>query len=80
MQTKLTLRLESELIEKVKILAEDLDISLSKMVADYFNALLQINNLPDPSSPLLDEIMGIISNKAMDYKSEYKEYLDKKYS
>lgn len=80
MQTKLTLRLESELIEKVKTLAEDLDISLSKMVTDYFNALLQINNLPDPSSPLLDEIMGIISDKDIDYKSDYKEYLDKKYS
>ncbi len=78
MQTKLTLRLESELIEKVKTLAEDLDISLSKMVTDYFNSLLQINNLPDPSSPLLDEIMGMLPNK--NYKNDYRDYLDNKYS
>jgi hypothetical protein len=79
MQTKLTLRLDSELIEKVKYLSEKLDISLSRIVSDYFNELVKINDLPEPSSPILDEIMGIIADNGKDYKSYYKEHLKRKY-
>lgn len=79
MQTKLTLRIDNELIEKVKVLSEKLNVSLSKMVSDYFYSLLQVDNLPEPSSPLLDEIMGVLKQKEPDYKVEYHEYLESKY-
>jgi hypothetical protein len=80
MQTKLTLRMDSELIEKVKVLSVELNISLSKIVTDYFSALVQINDFPEPSSPLLNEIMGILTDRGSDYEADYKEHLNKKYS
>jgi len=79
MQTKLTLRMDSEIIEKIKILSEELNTSLSKMVSDYFSALLKINNLPEPCSPLLDEIMGVLIDNQLDYEADYAEHLEKKY-
>lgn len=79
MQTKLTLRMDSKLIEKVKVLSGELDISLSKMVTDYFSALIKIKDLSEPSSPLLDEILGILPDQGIDYNTDYKEYLAKKY-
>ncbi|MFH1051222.1 MAG: DUF6364 family protein, partial [bacterium] len=39
MQTKLTVRLEDELINRAKSVAEEQGKSLSKMVSDYFMAL-----------------------------------------
>ncbi len=38
-----------------------------------------MNNLPEPSSPILDEIMGILTDNNKDPEIEYKQYLIKKY-
>jgi len=41
MQTKLTLRMEDELINMAKSVAEKKGKSLSKMVSDYFKAVIK---------------------------------------
>lgn len=39
MQTKLTLRLDEELIERAKLYAKEVGNSVSQLVADYFSLL-----------------------------------------
>jgi hypothetical protein len=61
MQTKLTLRLDSDLIENTKKIAAARHTSLSLMVAEYFRSL-QNNYQVDNSieSPVLKELSGIL--------------------
>jgi len=77
MQTKLTLRLESELIERAKSHAKAQGKSLSKMVADYFKQFSE----EDPGqsiSPITQSLIGIIDDKRLS-KEDYKKYLEDKY-
>ena len=48
MKTKLTLRLDDRLKERVKRLAEERGTSVSKIVEDYFRLLLREPNGNDP--------------------------------
>ena len=80
MQTKLTLRMEDELISLAKSVAEKRGKSLSKMVADYFEALTKkelagdIIELP----PNVKALSGILADSNID-ESDYKKYLESKY-
>jgi hypothetical protein len=80
MQTKLTLRMEDELINMAKSVAEKKGKSLSKMVSDYFKALTQkelsqeIIKLP----PNVKSLYGALANSKID-ESDYKKYLEGKY-
>jgi hypothetical protein len=79
MATKLTLRMDEQLIKQAKKYAKQSGKSVSKLVADFF-ALLN----PDPeqdadkTSPKVKSLQGIMR----DYRvspEEYKTHLDKKY-
>jgi len=80
MQTKLTLRMEDELINMAKSVAEKKGKSLSKMVADYFQAVTKkgisedIIELP----PNVKSLYGALSNSKID-ESDYKKYIEGKY-
>jgi hypothetical protein len=79
MQTKLTLRLEDELINKAKTLASQRGKSLSKLVAEYFTHITSKevsdqNELP----PIVKSLYGSLANENLG-ESEYKNYLEKKY-
>ena len=79
MQTKLTLRLEDELIAKAKILAQKKGKSLSKLVTEYFSYITSgeisdTQNLP----PIVKSLYGSLANENPD-PADYKEYLEKKY-
>ena len=79
MQTKLTLRLEDELIEKAKILARQRGKSLSRLVSEYFNYITaeevkSENDLP----PVVKSLYGSLANSDVDV-SDYKKYLEGKY-
>jgi len=79
MQTKLTLRLDDELINKAKTLAQQRGKSLSKLVAEYFNyitskELRSENELP----PIVKSLSGSLVDSNID-ETDYKEYLEGKY-
>jgi hypothetical protein len=80
MQTKLTLRIENELIEMAKSVAEKRGKSLSKMVSDYFKVIVkkefseEIIELP----PNVKSLYGALSNTKID-ESDYKKYLESRY-
>lgn len=77
MQTKLTLRLEEELIQQAKEYAKQHNKSLSQIVGDYFRMLSQ---QPEDSStpPLTRSLTGILKGNKID-QDDYKHYLRDKY-
>jgi len=66
MQTKLTLRLEEELIEDAKAYAAEHGRSLSQLVADYFQALSARRQAPPPAqaTPILDGLVSLLASQA----------------
>jgi hypothetical protein len=82
MDTKLTLRLKREVIEKAKIYARDHKISLSKMIESYLDNITQEKKDEKKASvtPLVESLIGVIDLPAdFDYKKEYRDYLEEKY-
>ena len=79
MQTKLTLRLDSELIERAKAYSNKTGKSLSSIVADLFELLGKNEKtghrlLP----PEVQSLLGIIKDKKVNEKA-YRKHLEKKY-
>ncbi len=85
MQTKLTLRMDSDLIEGAKKVAGHRNTSLSRMVADYFNALLSNDPAADSGGPLppkTKSLMGVLrdDSKPVPNESDHADFLERKYS
>lgn len=80
MQTKLTLRLEEELIERAKLYAKQSGKSLSQMVADYFVQLEQTIKPPAAQDlpPATRALRGILKPALLD-KQDYHRHLEEKY-
>jgi len=79
MNTKLTLRLEENLIKSAKNHAANTGKSVSQMVADYFY-LLDKKSL-DKSfqlTPIVKSLKGSLKNSDID-KNDYHSYLEDKY-
>ncbi|MEI7833746.1 MAG: DUF6364 family protein [bacterium] len=79
MQTKLTLRVDSSLIDRAKAHAQQTGKSVSQLVADYFavmdtTTLSEIGNLP----PITRELYGSLANAAVD-EADYRAHLEEKY-
>jgi hypothetical protein len=82
METKLTLRMDENVIERAKIYARNHKISLSKMIESYFNSLTETNenSTEIKISELVESISGVIQvPNDFDDKNEYRNYLDEKY-
>ena len=80
--SKLTLKLNSDSISRAKNYSQKNKISLSAMVENFFDSLtLQKSNDNTSSfSPLVSELSGIINlSENFDYKSDYREQLESKY-
>jgi hypothetical protein len=77
MQTKLTLRLESDLIEQAKVHAKQQGKSLSQIVADYFLIFTEQSNTSE-LAPITKSLIGIIKNDEFN-EADYKKHLEKKY-
>ena len=74
MQTKLTLRIEQQIIEQAKQYAQTHGKSLSKIVADYLQAL---NQPPKQTiSPITHSLQGVLTSVD---ESDYKKHLENKY-
>ena len=79
MQTKLTLRLEDQLIEQAKSYAANAGKSVSQIVADYFKLLtLQKTKATLPSAPITQSLRGLLRESKLDEK-DYRKYLEEKH-
>jgi hypothetical protein len=79
MQTKLTLRLEDQLIEQAKAYAAQAGKSVSQIVADYFKLLTSgQSRLVSPAPPLTKSLRGFLKESKLD-EQDYKKYLEEKH-
>jgi len=79
MQTKLTLRLEEDLIEQAKAYAGKTGKSLSQVVADYFRLLTMASNRPPPPpAPLTQSLRGLLKDTGVE-EGDYRRYLEEKH-
>jgi len=82
METKLTLRLNDNVIKRAKTYARDHKISLSKMVESYLSSIAEQKGKETNQSitPLVESLSGVIDLPAdFDYKKEYRDHLNEKY-
>lgn len=81
MDTKLTLKLNQEVIENAKKYASDKKISLSKIIEFYLKSLTSEKGKDDfEISPFVKSIStGKSMSSDLDYKKEYSDYLVEKY-
>jgi hypothetical protein len=80
MDTKLTLKLDKETINRAKDYAESKKISLSKLIESYLQLLTNESSSKDKISPLVESLSGVIElPKKYDDKDDYANYLTEKY-
>ena len=80
MHTKLTLRLEEDLIQRAKSFAKKTGKSVSRIVADYFTVLERPPRRDKPVSwpPLVRSLKGSLRGTRVD-EQDYRRYLSKKH-
>ena len=86
MQAKLTLRLESDLIERAKRYAKQRGTSVSQMVADYFQALTAEEkaavdtdeNWKQSLPPITRSLVGSLAGSNFD-EEDYYRHLEEKH-
>lgn len=79
MQTKLTLRLDDELINRAKSYAKKKGKSVSQIVAGYFSLLnAEPENESADFTPLVRSLKGPLKGAKVG-KKNYHEYLEEKY-
>jgi hypothetical protein len=80
MNSKLTLKMDSDIIEQAKTLALSQHTSLSRLVENYFRLLTAKRKESEEVTPLVRELSGIISlDNDRNVKDEYADYLTEKY-
>ena len=80
MESKLTLKLSSEVIENAKIYAKESNTSLSKLVENYLSAITANKSSKQKVNPIVKSLTGIIKlDDKKDYKKDYTNYLIEKY-
>ncbi|MGK6352027.1 DUF6364 family protein [Parapedobacter sp. DT-150] len=82
MDTKLTLKLDQGVIERAKKYASKQNISLSKLIEIYLQAVTTDSNRDDIQiSPFIKSLStGTKIPHDLDYKKEYHDHVAKKYS
>jgi Family of unknown function (DUF6364) len=79
MQTKLTLRIDEELIERAKSHARQSGKSVSQLVSDYLQMLPQPRQTrPRPLTPLVGSLRGVLAGSGLD-EEDYRRHLEEKY-
>jgi hypothetical protein len=80
MDTKLTIRLKPNVIDRAKIFAKDNNISLSKIIEAYLDSLTNPSPMDIEITPLVESLSGVVElPENYDYKEEYSDYLLEKY-
>lgn len=80
MNSKLTLSIDKEVIDKAKKYAKERHKSVSKIIENYLKNIVTTDQ-NELISPIVSELAGSINKKATNsnLKEEYTEYLIKKY-
>jgi hypothetical protein len=80
MDTKLTLKLNQDIIEKAKKYARNEGISLSDLIENYLQKLTHTKKSRKKITPLVKSLSGIISlPDDQNHKRDYTDYLTHKY-
>lgn len=80
MDTKLTLKLDSNIIEQAKAYAKSKNTSLSKLIETYLDLLTNPKNEQE-ITPLVKSLSGVVKlPQNYDSKTEYKKHILNKYS
>jgi len=83
METKLTLRMDENIIHAAKRHARQQGTSLSKLIADYLQLISGKRATPATfkPTPVLAEITGVLSKTSdkKNLRNEYHKYLQEKY-
>lgn len=77
-QTKLTLRLDSLLIERAKRVARSRGKSVSRMVADYFRTLESLDRADEDLPPLTRSLYGVLEGSGAT-EEQYLRHLENKH-
>jgi len=81
MNTKLTIKLDEDIITRAKTYAKHRKTSLSRMIESYLDSVTKPNSGKIKITPLVKSLSGVIAlPDAYDYKKEYADYLTRKYS
>jgi len=81
MDTKLTIKLDSDVISRAKRYAQDRKTSLSRLIESYLDTITTKESDDIEITPLVKSLSGIIKlPEDYDYKKDRTEYLIKKYS
>ena len=79
METKLTLKLNGDIIEQAKNYAKKKNTSLSKLIESYLGLLVNPNEKQEVT-PLVKSLSGIINlPEEFDHKKGYSDFLINKY-
>jgi antitoxin component of RelBE/YafQ-DinJ toxin-antitoxin module len=79
MNSKLTLKLDNNVIEQAKNYAKANNISLSKLIENYLQAVTLRKRNKVRISPLVESLTGVIELNERDYKKSYTDFLSEKY-
>ena len=78
MNTKLTLSLDKNIINKAKKYAKNRNKSISKIVENYLKNIV-VNNEDEELTPIVSELIGSVKNLNVNLKDDYADFLIKKY-
>lgn len=80
MDTKLTLKLDAEVISRAKEFAKVRKISLSRLIESYLDALTGKDTESFKSTPLIEGLSGVIKlPDDFDYRKEMGDHLERKH-
>jgi hypothetical protein len=80
MDTKLTIRLDSEVIDRAKSYARSNNVSVSRMIESYLDSVTQVNSNNFEITPLVKSLSGLINiDASYDLKKDYNDFLSEKY-
>ena len=80
--TKLTLRLDRDLIRRAKVYSKATGKSISQIVADYFATLPDAREAVPRLTPIVASLRGVLQGMAVQGKAvedDYYRYLEEKY-
>lgn len=79
MASKLTLSVNSRVVEVAKSYAKSQNTSLSKLIENYLLSLTKNEDKKIRITPLVESLAGSASGSNEDFKKEYTRYLEEKY-
>jgi hypothetical protein len=80
MDTKLTIKLDDDVISRAKVYAKRRKTSLSKMIESYLDSVTKPESKGIEITPLVKSLSGVITlTDDYDYKKDRTDFLIKKY-